>query len=140
MIVLDTNVVSALMRRNPEPKVVAWLDGLPAESVWTTAITVFEVQFGLALLVPSRRRRQLEEAFARALEEDLEHRILPFDQSAARVAGAMAAKRRRAGRSVEIRDALIAGIVAARKASLATGNGRHFEGLDLPVIDPWSAS
>ena len=139
MIVLDTNVVSALMRRDPNPKVVAWLDGLPAESVWTTAITVFEVQFGLALLTPGRRRRQLEEAFARALDEDLEHRILPFDQSAAQSAGAMAAKKRRAGRPVEIRDALIAGIVAARKAALATHNTRHFEGLDLPLIDPWSA-
>jgi predicted nucleic acid-binding protein len=138
VIVLDTNVLSALMRRNPDPKVVAWLDGLPAESVWTTSITMFEVQFGLALLVPSRRRRQLEDAFARSLEEDLEHRILPFDQSAARAAGAVAAKRRRAGRSVEIRDALIAGIVTARKASLATGNSRHFDGLDLPLIDPWA--
>lgn len=127
------------MQRDPEPRVVAWLDGLPAESVWTTAITVFEVQFGLALLVPSRRRRRLEEAFARALEEDLEHRILPFDQSAARLAGTIAARQRRAGCSVEIRDALIAGIVVARKASLATHNARHFEGLDLPIIDPWSA-
>lgn len=139
MIVLDTNVVSALMRRDPNPKVVAWLDSLPAESVWTTAITVFEIQFGLALLTPGRRRRQLEEAFARALEEDLEHRILPFDQSAARSAGAVAAKKHRAGRPVEIRDALIAGIVSARKASLATRNTRHFEGLDFPLVDPWSA-
>lgn len=139
MIVLDTNIVSALMQRNPEPRIVAWLDGLPAESVWTTAVTVFEVQFGLALLVPSRRRRQLEEAFARALEEDLEHRVLPFDRSAARSAGAIAARQRRTGRPVEIRDALIAGIVSARKASLATRNGKHFEGIDVPIVDPWSA-
>ena len=126
------------MQQEPEPRVVAWLDGLPSESIWTTAITVFEVQFGLALLAPSRRRRQLEEAFARALDEDLDYRILPFDHSAARSAGAMAGKRHRAGRSMEIRDALIAGIVVARKASLATRNSRHFEGLDLPLIDPWS--
>jgi hypothetical protein len=139
VIVLDTNVVSALMQRDPDPTAVRWLDGLPPESVWTTAITVFEVQFGLALLVPGRRRRQLEEAFARALEEDLEQRILPFDQSAARSAGAIAARRRRAGRPVEIRDALIAGVVVARKASLATRNVKHFEGLDVPIIDPWSA-
>lgn len=138
MIVLDTNIVSALMRRDPDPTVIAWLDGLPSESIWTTAITVFEVQFGLALLVPGRRRRQLEEAFAKALDEDLEHRILPFDHSAAQLAGVMAAKRRRAGRPVEIRDTLIAGIVAARKALLATHNTRHFEGLDLRLIDPWS--
>jgi predicted nucleic acid-binding protein len=139
VIILDTNIVSALMQQEPEPRVIAWLDGLPPESIWTTAITVFEVQFGLALLGPIRRRRQLEEAFALALEEDLGDRILPFDQSAARSAGAMAAKRQRAGRSMEIRDTLIAGIVVARKASLATRNRRHFEGLDLPLIDPWSA-
>jgi toxin FitB len=138
VIVLDTNVVSALMLREPDRKVVAWLDGVPAESVWTTAVTVFEIQFGLALLVPSRRRRQLEDAFARALEDDLEQRILPFDQSAADVAGATAAMRRRAGRSVEIRDALIAGIVSARKATLATGNRKHFEGFDIRIVDPWS--
>ena len=139
MIVVDTNVLSALMRRDPEPRVVTWLDGLPAESVWTTAITVFEVQFGLSLLAVGRRRRHLEEAFARMIEEDLEQRILPLDQSAAALAGVMAAQRRRAGRTVEIRDVLIAGIVSARKASLATGNGRHFEGLGLKIIDPWSA-
>ena len=139
MIVIDTNVLSALMRRDPEPRVVTWLDGLPAESVWTTAITVFEVQFGLSLLAVGRRRRQLEEAFVRMIEEDLEQRILPVDQSAAALAGVMAAQRRRAGRTVEIRDVLIAGIVSARKASLATGNGRHFEGLGLRIVDPWSA-
>ena len=138
MIVLDTNVVSALMRREADPKVVAWLDDLPAESVWTTAVTIFEVRFGLALLAPSRRRRQLEEAFARSLEEDLEQRILPLDESAASAAGVMAARRRQAGRSVEIRDALIAGIVTARKATLATGNRRHFEGFEIRLIDPWS--
>jgi PIN domain len=79
VIVFDTNVVSALMRRKSDPKIVAWLDELPAESEWTTAVTIFEVRFGLALLVPSRRRRQLEEAFARSLEEDLEQRILPLE-------------------------------------------------------------
>jgi hypothetical protein len=139
MIILDTNVLSALMRREPEAQVVAWLDGMPAESVWTTAVTVFEVEFGLSLLAPGRRRRQLEEAFARMIEEDFERRILPVDQSAAAVAGVMAAERRRAGRAVEIRDVLIAGIVSARKASLATGNGRHFEGLGLRIVDPWTA-
>ncbi len=139
MIVLDTNVVSALMRREPDPKVVAWLDELPAESVWTTTVTVFEVRFGLALLAPSRRRRQLEEAFARSLEEDLERRILPLDESAASAAAVMAAMRRRAGRSVEMRDAFVAGIVSARKATLATGNRRHFEGFEIRLVDPWSS-
>lgn len=139
MILLDTNVVSALMRRDPDPLVVAWLDGLPAESVWTTSITVFEVRFGLDLLAAGRRRRILEEAFAKALEEDFEGRVLPFDQAAAQAAGRIAAERRRAGRTVEIRDVQIAGIAAARKATIATGNLRHFEGLGLALVDPWSA-
>jgi toxin FitB len=138
LILLDTNVISALMRRDPEPRVVAWLDGLPPESVWTTSVTVFEIRFGLELLAEGRRRRALEEAFARALAEDFEGRVLPFDTLAADAAGRIAADRRRAGRPVEIRDLQIAGIAAARKASLATRNLRHFEGLGLALLDPWS--
>jgi predicted nucleic acid-binding protein len=139
VILLDTNVISALMQSSPDPIVVGWLDRQPPESVWTTAITVFEVRFGLELLATGRRRRQLEEAFARALAEDFEGRVLPFDQAAAQAAGAMAAARRRAGRTLEIRDLQTAGIAAARKATLATRNVRHFEGLGLAVVDPWAA-
>lgn len=138
MIVLDTNVVSALMRRDRDEIVVAWLDGLPAESVWTTSITVFEVRLGLELLAAGRRRRLLEEAFKKALDEDLEGRVLPFDEAAAQSAGRIAAARQRAGRTVEIRDIQIAGIAAARKATLATRNLRHFEGLGVTLVDPWS--
>jgi predicted nucleic acid-binding protein len=138
MIVLDTNVVSALMRSEPDPVVVAWLDSLPPESVWTTSITVFEVRLGLEILLAGRRRWELEEAFAKALEEDFESRVLPFDQAAAQAAGRIAAERRRAGRTVEIRDIQIAGIVNIRKATLATRNTRHFEGSGLVLIDPWS--
>jgi len=139
VILLDTNVISALMQSSPDPIVVGWLDRQPPESVWTTAITVFEVRFGLELLATGRRRRQLEEAFARALAEDFEGRVLPFDQAAAQAAGAMAAARRRAGRTIEIRDLQTAGIAAARKATLATRNVRHFEGFGLAVVDPWAA-
>lgn len=138
MIVLDTNVLSALMRSEPDPAVVAWLDGQPAESVWTTVITVFEVRFGLEILAAGRRRSQLEDAFAKALAEEFEGRVLPFDQAAAEAAGRIAAERRRAGRPVEIRDTQIAGIVQLRKATLATGNTRHFEGCGLVLVDPWS--
>jgi predicted nucleic acid-binding protein len=138
VIVLDTNVVSALMRREPEPLVVSWLDSLPAESVWTTSVTVFEIRLGLEILVEGRRRRELEEAFAKALEEDFENRVLPFDEAAAQAAGLIAAERRRAGRAVEIRDVQIAGIAKARKATLATRNTRHFEGCGLVLVDPWA--
>lgn len=139
MILLDTNVLSALMQPDPDAVVVAWLDNLPAESVWTTSITVFEVRMGLELLEAGRRRRHLEEAFKTTLEEDLENRVLPFDHAAAQAAGRIAAERRCAGRTVEFRDVQIAGIATARKATLATRNLRHFEGLGLVLVNPWSA-
>jgi predicted nucleic acid-binding protein len=138
VIVLDTNVISALMRSEPDPLVVAWLDGLPPESIWTTSVTVFEVRLGLEILPAGQRRLQLEEAFTKALEEDFEGRVLPFDQVAAQAAGRIAAERRRVGRTVEIRDIQIAGIVNVRKATLATRNIRHFEGCGLMLVDPWS--
>lgn len=126
------------MQREADPLVVAWLDSQPAESIWTTSITVFEVRFGLELLASGRRRRLLEEAFNKALEEDFEGRVVPFDESAAQAAARIAAERRRVGRSVEIRDVQIAGIAVARKAAIATRNMRHFEGLGPELIDPWS--
>ncbi len=140
MIVLDTNVISALMRQEVDPVVVEWLDRQPSDSAWTTAVSVFEIQFGLELLTPGRRRRRLEDAFARALVEDFEGRILPFEQQAAREAALIAARQRRAGRPVEIRDAQIAGIVAARRATLATRNARHFANLGIVLVDPWAAN
>lgn len=139
MILLDTNVLSALMRREPEPRVIEWLDAQSAESIWTTTITVFEVRFGLELLAMGRRRRVLEAAFASALTEELEGRILVFDRPAADAAAELAAQRRRIGRPIDFRDIQIAGIAKARRATLATRNLRHFEGLGVDLIDPWSA-
>lgn len=138
MILLDTNVVSELMQRNPDPAVVGWLDHQPAESVWTTAITVFEVRTGLELLPGGRRRRLLELAFDQLLAQDLQGRVQSFDHAAALAAGIIAAERQRGGRSIEVRDVEIAGIVSARKATLATRNVRHFEGLRIAVVNPWT--
>jgi len=138
MILLDTNVISALMRRDPEPAIVTWLDRQPAESIWTTAITVFEIRTGLELLKPSRRRQQLERAFDELLVDELEGRVQSFDQAAAVAAGSIAAKLQHAGRSLEIRDVQIAGIATVRKAMLATRNTRHFEGLGVDLADPWT--
>jgi len=140
MIILDTNVISALMRQGTNPIVVDWLDSQPPESIWITAVTVFEVHFGLELLTHGRRRRQLEDAFARALDDDFERRILPFEQSAARAAASIAAHQRQEGRRIEIRDAQIAGIVSARRATLATRNTRHFADLGIAIVDPWAAA
>jgi len=138
MIVLDTNVLSALMRREADPAVVSWLDLQPSESVWTTAVTVFEIRFGLELLAAGRRRRQLEDAFSRVLDEDFQGRILPFDHEAAQEAASRAAERRAVGKPVDFRDIEIAGIVSARRATLATRNARHFLDLRIELVDPWA--
>ena len=139
MIVLDTNVLSALMRTAPDDVVVEWLDRQPADSVWITSITVFEARFGLALLPKGRRRSGLERAFDRMLTEDLSNRVLALDEGAATTAAQLAAERRRTGRIVDLRDTLIAGIAQARRATIATRNTRHFDGLDVPVVNPWRA-
>lgn len=140
MIILDTNVLSALMRIAPEAQIVRWLDHQPAESIWITAITLFETRLGLALLPKGRRRQLLELAFNRLLEEDLENRVLDFDSAAATEAAALAAARQRAGRTVDVRDTQIAGIALARRATLATRNVRHFQDLSVTVIDPWQTA
>jgi len=137
LILLDTNVLSALMQREPDQTTVAWLDEQPSESVWTTAITVFEVRMGLELLAKGRRRSQLEQEFDRLLIEDLDGRVQLFDRAAADAAGTIAASRQRAGRTVEIRDVQIAGVAISRKATLATRNVRHFEGLGIRLVNPW---
>ncbi len=140
MIILDTNVLSALMRTRPEAAVVAWLDTQPAESVWLTSITVFEARFGLALLPAGRRRQTLEAQFERLLQDDLQSRVLAFDALAASCAASLAAQRQSAGKTVDMRDTQIAGIALARRATIATRNTRHFQDLDVTVVDPWTGS
>ena len=138
MIILDTNVLSALMRTAPDPAVVAWLDRQPADSVWITSITVFEAHFGVALLPAGRRRRMLETKLAQLLEHDLENRVLDFDMAAASAAAVLAAVRYRTGRPADLRDTQIAGIALARSATLATRNVRHFADAKIPVVNPWT--
>ncbi|MBV8136446.1 MAG: type II toxin-antitoxin system VapC family toxin [Deltaproteobacteria bacterium] len=137
MIILDTNVLSALMRARPDAEVIAWLDQQPAQSVWITTITLFEARFGIALLAPGRRRQEIENAFTQVLREDLEGRLLDFDEASAESAAALAAERQRAGRAVDFRDTQIAGIALARHGTLATRNTKHFEDLSVPVVNPW---
>ncbi len=139
MIILDTNVLSALMRAEPEARVVNWLDLQSPDSVWITSITLFEARFGLGLLPAGRRRRALESAFEQLLEQDLEHRVLDFDAAAAAAAATLAAARQKAGRPVDMRDTQIAGIALARRATVATRNLRHFQDLKVTVVDPWQA-
>ena len=138
MVVLDTNVLSELMRSDPDPAVLRWLDQQASQAVWITTITLFECRLGLALLSEGRRRKTLESAFVELLNSDLENRVLPFDVEAAAQAASLAATRHRSGRPVDIRDTQIAGIAQSRRATLATRNIRHFQGLSVPVVNPWA--
>ena len=138
MIILDTNVISALMRQPPDKNVVGWLDQQPRTSIWTTSITVLEVRFGLQIMPGGKRRSALIEAFEGVLDK-IGHRVVSFDVAAAQQAGDLMAARHKKGRPGELRDTMIAGIVLAQHATLATRNTAHFDDISVPLIDPWSA-
>lgn len=137
MIVLDTNVLSALMRPQPEAKVVTWLDAQPRDSVWITSITAFEVRFGLQIMATGKKRTALFHAFE-SLLETMGHRIAAFDAAAAEHAGDLMARRQHAGRPVDLRDTMIAAIVLSRRASLATRNVAHFRDAGFSIENPWA--
>ena len=137
MILLDTNVLSALMRQSPDAQVIQWLDRQPRHSVWTTSITVFEIRFGLQVMVTGKRRTLLPSLLDRLLNEMIEGRIAHFDSAAANQAADLMAARQKKGRSGELRDTMIAGIALASHAALATRNCRHFEDLAISIVNPW---
>jgi toxin FitB len=136
MIVLDRNVLSTLMRQSPDAKVVAWLDKQPRTSIWTTPVTILEIRFGLQIMATGKRRTLLLETFETVLEK-MGRRIAPFDDAAAVQAADLMASRQRKGRSVDLRDTMIARIAVARHAILATRNVFYFEDLSVPVVNPW---
>jgi hypothetical protein len=138
MIVLDTNVVSELMRPEPSPRVLRWLAKVPSRELFTTAITQAEVLYGIELLPKGKRRISLESAAKGMFEEDFADRILPFDADAARVFPQIAAARQAAGRPVTQFDAQIAAIARSRGAAIATRNTADFEGVGVTVLNPWT--
>lgn len=137
MIVLDTNVVSIMMRPEAAPVILDWLDTQPVESIWTTTVTLFEIRYGLASMPEDRRRRALEANFERVLREGLTKRVLDFDNTSALAAANLMARLKREGYGIELRDLQIAGIVTARRAALATRNTRHFEHAGIELVNPW---
>jgi predicted nucleic acid-binding protein len=138
MIVIDTNVFSALMQAVPEPKVIAWLDRQSQTAVWTTSVTVFEIRFGLQIMAGGKRRSALLQAFESLLRR-IEHRVASFDDAAASQAADLMASRQNKGRPIDLRDTMIAGIVLARQAGIATRNTDHFSDISATVINPWNA-
>jgi predicted nucleic acid-binding protein len=139
MILLDTNVVSALMHPEPETVVAKWLDGQPRSSIWITSITVMEIRYGLQVMPPGRRRDDMLQRLERLLGEKIEGRVASFDMGAAQQAGDLMARRKAKGRMGEVRDTMIAGIALATRATLATRNTAHFADLTVLVINPWAA-
>ena len=140
MIILDSNVLSSLMRDIPDPDIARWLNLQPPETVWTTAITTFEIRYGIHRMPVGIRRRRLTATFERLLATVFIDRILPFDAKAADQTARLSAERARRGLNIELADTMIAGIVLAYGASLATGNVKDFRDLGARVINPWDAA
>ena len=136
MIILDTNVLSELMRRAPAAPVLAWLDR-QSDPLWIASITVHEIEYGIERLGDVSRRTAIRGAFDRALAEVVQPRVLVFDEEAARIAGSISAQRERDGRPIQIADSQIAAIACCNSATLVTRDVRDFAGLDLGLIDPW---
>jgi hypothetical protein len=137
MIVLDTNVISELMHKIADTRVVSWLDRQPRTSVWTTSVTVMEIQYGLQILPEGKRRTLMTATFDKILTDQIGGRIAAFDSAAAELAGELMASRHKKGRQVEFRDAMIAAIILDRHATFATRDTADFDDLSVPVINPW---
>lgn len=139
MIILDTNVVSELLRPEPEPRVEQWLSEQDGLSVYLTAISEAELRYGLAVMPRGKRRTALTDAVDRILREDMAGRILPFDSAAAQSYAVIASARRAAGRPIMQADCQIAAIAHAHGVPVATRNTPDFEGCGIDLINPWNA-
>jgi len=139
MIILDTNVISACMRARQNAPVLAWLDRQPPHDLWTTTVCLFELRYGIENLPDGDSfRAYLETGWLELKSRLLGDRILAFDMRAADHAAAIAASRRRTGRSIEFRDTFIAGIARAHGATLATRNLRDFHDAGIRLVNPWT--
>ena len=138
MILLDTNVVSALMRLPFEPVVAKWLAAQRIEQLFATTPTVFEIRFGIEIKPQGRRRTALEAAFEDVLGNLLAHRVVIFDEAAAIAAGEAHAIHKKKGITVSIPDSQIAGIALAHGVPIATSDIGDFAHLGIPLINPWS--
>jgi predicted nucleic acid-binding protein len=136
MIVLDTNVVSELMRATPAPAVLAWLQQTSSTGLYTTAVTAAEIRYGIARLPEGRRRQDLHQA-ANEIFAAFPRQVLPFDLAAATAYADVVASRERDGNPISGFDAQIAAICRSQAATLATRNAKDFTDTGIAVIDPW---
>jgi predicted nucleic acid-binding protein len=137
MIVLDTNVVSELLRPTPAPEVLDWLRGQPSTSLFITTVTHAEIRFGIAILTAGQRRDALDALASSILNEDFAGQSLTFDEVAASFFATIAADRRAQGRPISQFDAQIAAITRSRGATLATRNIRDFTDCGVSLVNPW---
>ena len=140
MFLLDTNVVSELMRDAPNPNVLSWMDKQPTQELFITAVTEAEIRTGVAILPESARRRGLADAAERTLGSLFAGRILPFDSGAARAYAEIVAACRAAGHPVSQADCQIAAIARSQGMTVATRNVRDFLDTGIEVIDPWTTA
>lgn len=138
MIVLDTNVVSELMKPLPSAIVLQWVASRDGMSLYTTSVTQAEILHGVLSLPTGRRRKAIEAAAEAMFKEDFAGRVLAFDSEAARPYAEVVGERRRRGRPISQFDAQIAAIARAAGATLATHNLKDFEHCGIGVVDPWA--
>lgn len=137
MIVLDTNVISELMKAAPDPRVITWIDQQEAMTLFITSITIAEITYGLSVLPESKRRIFLKEAFEQVLTGAFKHRILIFDEAAAHCYGQLMGHRKRLSQPLPVLDGQIAAITKVNQMSLATRNTRDFSDCELTLINPF---
>ena len=137
MIVLDTNVLSELMRSASDELVAQWMDDQPNSSLFTTTVTQAEILYGVAVLPAGKRKQGLAAAVGAMFEQDFRGRVLPFDGPAAVAYAEICTDRARLGRPISQFDAQIAAIARSRGAALATRNTPDFDECGIDVIDPW---
>ncbi len=137
---LDTNVVSELIRKSPDPAVETWAAGHALEDLFFSAVGEAELRYGAAILPAGRRRDALVRDIGAMLRDAFEDRVLPFDSAAVRAYAEIAAVRRAAGRPIAPADCQIAAIARSRNMAVATRNVRDFEDMAVAVVDPWMAA
>lgn len=140
VVLLDTNVISELIRKSPAPVVEEWVAGQPLEDLFFSAVGEAELRYGAAILPAGRRRETLVSDIETMLLDAFEDRVLPFDSAAARAYAEIAAVRRSAGRPVAPADCQIAAIARSRNMAVATRNVRDFEDMGIEIIDPWAVA
>ncbi len=138
MIVLDTNVVSEVIKPRPAETVMRWFASQPAAELFVPAITEAELLHGIAIMASGRRREQVERAVTTMFADRLTDRILPFDSAAAREFATIVAVRRKSGKPIDDFDAQIAAIARSRGAGVATRNVADFADCGIDVLDPWA--